>query len=267
MTGFVTFLSAGPGDPDLLTLKAARLLSKAEVLLYDDLSTGPLLHLAPAHAELVSVGKRAGRPSPKQDHINRLLVDYAKAGHHVIRLKSGDAGIFGRLDEELTALRAAAIPYEIVPGVTASSAAAAVCGIPLTRRETARRFQMITGHGTNGALPEGLNWAALCDPDAVTAVYMARATAALLCQSLVDHGMDGDTEALIVIAASQPTQKICRCTLATVSSAICRLENDLGPFLLVYGALPPSGDFDFRSANPTHADIGCEIAERAMTEG
>lgn len=259
MTGFVTFLSAGPGDPDLLTLKAARLLSKAEVLLYDDLSTGPLLHLVPAAAELVSVGKRAGRPSPKQDHINRLLVDYAKAGHHVIRLKSGDAGIFGRLDEEITALRAVGIAYEIVPGVTASSAAAAASGIPLTRRETARRFQMITGHGTNGALPETLNWAALCDPDAVTAVYMARATAALLCERLIAHGMDKTTEALIVIAASQPAQKIRHCSLATVSRALCELKDDLGPFLLMYGALPPDGAIELMPFASPLAEVGCEM--------
>ena len=104
MTGFVSFVSSGPGDPELLTVKAARLLGQADAVLYDDLSAGDLLGLARPDADLVSVGKRAGRPSPKQDHVSRLLVDYAKTGQHVVRLKSGDSGVFGRLEEEILAL-------------------------------------------------------------------------------------------------------------------------------------------------------------------
>ena len=139
MTGFVSFVSSGPGDPDLLTLRAVKRLGAADAILFDDLSAGPILAHARPGADLVGVGKRAGRPSPKQDHVSRLLVDYAATGARVVRLKSGDSGIFGRLEEELTALRAAAIPYEIVPGVPSACAAAAAAGIPLTRRFTARR--------------------------------------------------------------------------------------------------------------------------------
>ena len=139
MPGFVSFVGSGPGDPDLLTLKAVDRLSKADAVLFDDLSSGPILDHACPGADLVGVGKRAGRASPKQHHVSRLLVEYAQLDQRVVRLKSGDGGLFGRLEEELVALRAAGIPYEIIPGVPSACAAAAAAGIPLTRRMTARR--------------------------------------------------------------------------------------------------------------------------------
>ena len=163
MSGFVSFVGSGPGDPELLTLKAVDRLKRAEAVLFDDLSSGPILTHAAKGADLVGVGKRAGRPSPRQDHVSRLLVDYARTGARVVRLKSGDGGMFGRLEEELTALRAAGIDYEIIPGIPSACAAAAAAGIPLTRRLTARRVQFITGHDVTGALPEDLNLAALTD--------------------------------------------------------------------------------------------------------
>ena len=164
MSGFVSFVSAGPGDPELLTLKAAARLRAADVVLYDDLAAGAILDHARKGATLVSVGKRAGRPSAKQEHVSRLLVDYAVTGANVVRLKSGDAGVFGRLEEEVEALRTAGITYEIVPGVTAACAAGAATGIPLTRRHTARRVQFITGADVKGELPQDLYWEALADP-------------------------------------------------------------------------------------------------------
>ena len=163
MSGFVSFVGSGPGDPELLTLKAVDRLKRADAVLFDDLSSGPILSHAAKGADLVGVGKRAGRPSPRQDHVSRLLVDYAAAGARVVRLKSGDGGLFGRLEEELVALRAAGIAYEIVPGVPSASAAAAAAGIPLTRRLTARRVQFVTGHDIDGKLPGDLNLAALAD--------------------------------------------------------------------------------------------------------
>src|SRR5690606_14289904 len=176
MTGFVTFVSAGPGDPDLLTVKAVKALGRADAVLFDDLSSGPILARARPGADMVGVGKRAGRPSPKQDHVSRLLVDYARTGARVVRLKSGDSGLFGRLEEEIVACRAAGIGYEIIPGVTSAMAAAAAAGIPLTRRLTARRVQFVTGHDVTGALPEDLNIAALADPTATTVVFMGKRT-------------------------------------------------------------------------------------------
>mgnify|MGYP000931538848 FL=1 len=171
-TGFVTFVSAGPGDPDLLTVRAVKALAAADAVLYDDLSSGPILALARPGADMVGVGKRAGRASPKQDHVSRLLVDYALTGANVVRLKSGDSGIFGRLEEELTAVRAAGIPCEIIPGVTSAAAAAAAAGIPLTRRQQAQRIQFITAADVTGNLPPGLNIPALADPQATTVIYL-----------------------------------------------------------------------------------------------
>ena len=125
MNGFVSFVGSGPGDPELLTLKAVNRMKNADAVLFDDLSSGPILAFARAGADLVSVGKRAGRPSPKQDHVSRLLVDYAKAGQRVVRLKSGDGGTFGRLEEETKALKKIGIEFEIIPGVPSACAAAA----------------------------------------------------------------------------------------------------------------------------------------------
>jgi uroporphyrin-III C-methyltransferase len=153
VSGFVSFVSAGPGDPELLTLKGAARLREADVVLYDDLASGAILDLARPGVNLVAVGKRAGRPSTKQQHVNRLLVDYAATGARVVRLKSGDAGIFGRLEEEIETLRAADIGYEIVPGVTSACVAAAQAGIPLTRRNTSRRVQFVTGADVPGSCP------------------------------------------------------------------------------------------------------------------
>ena len=172
MTGFVSFVGSGPGDPELLTLKAVDRLRRADAVLFDDLSSGPILTHARKGADLVGVGKRAGRPSPRQDHVSRLLVEYAQTGQRVVRLKSGDGGLFGRLEEELVALRAAGIAYEIVPGVPSACAAAAAAGIPLTRRLTARRVQFVTGHDVTGQLPEDINLDALADPSASTVIFM-----------------------------------------------------------------------------------------------
>ncbi len=215
----VSFVSAGPGDPELLTLRAVDRLSRADAVLFDDLSSGPILAHARPGADLVGVGKRAGRASPKQDHVSRLLVDYAQSGARVVRLKSGDAGLFGRLEEEITALAAAGIGYEIIPGVTAASAAAAAAGIPLTRRLTARRVQFVTGADVTGGLPEGLNWAALADPEATTVIYMGRRTWPALAVRLLAEGLSPETPALLAEAVSTPSQRLTRATLATLAPA------------------------------------------------
>lgn len=236
MTGFVTFVSAGPGDPDLLTVKAVKALAAADAVLFDDLSSGPILAMANPKADMVGVGKRAGRASPKQDHVSRLLVDYALTGAHVVRLKSGDSGIFGRLEEELTAVRAAGIACEIIPGVTSASAAAAAAGIPLTRRQHAQRVQFITAADTTGHLPPGLNLAALADPHATTVIYMGKRTFPALAKALIAHGLPPDTPALLAEAVSTPEQRLLRTTIAALAST---LADDLSPLpgLIVFGAL------------------------------
>lgn len=236
MTGFVTFVSAGPGDPDLLTVKAVKALARADAVLFDDLSSGPILALAKPGADMVGVGKRAGRASPKQDHVSRLLVDYALTGAHVVRLKSGDSGIFGRLEEELTAVRAAGIACEIIPGVTSASAAAAAAGIPLTRRQHAQRVQFITAADVTGNLPPGLNLAALADPQATTVIYMGKRTFPALAQALISHGLPPDTPALLAEAVSTPEQVLHRSTVADLA---LRLAEDRSPLpgLILVGRL------------------------------
>jgi len=236
MSGFVSFVSAGPGDPELLTLKAVARLGVADVVLYDDLASGAVLDHVRKGANLVSVGKRARKPSAKQEHVSRLLVDYAATGASVVRLKSGDAGIFGRLEEELEALNAAGIAYDIVPGVTAACAAAAASAIPLTRRHTARRVQFVTGADVTGELPGDLNWAALADPHALTALYMGKRTFPALAAGLIAQGMSPDTPALLAESVGHADQRLVRTTIARLVEQLAQ-ENVTSTAVILYGAL------------------------------
>ena len=235
MTGFVSFVGSGPGDPELLTLKAVNRLKAADAVLYDDLSSGPILEHARAGADLVAVGKRAGRPSPRQDHVSRLLVDYAATGARVVRLKSGDPAIFGRLEEEMTALRTAAIPFEVIPGVTSATAAAAAL-IPLTRRLTARRVQFVTGHDVTGTLPADLNLAALADPLATTAVFMPKRTFPALVAALIAHGLPAETPCLLAESVSHPDQRLSRDTIGGLAALLAG-QTSAAPALILYGPL------------------------------
>lgn len=236
MSGFVSFVSSGPGDPELLTLKAVDRLKHADAVLFDDLSSGPILSHARAGADLVGVGKRAGRASPKQDHVSRLLVEYAATGARVVRLKSGDAGVFGRLEEEITALRAAGIGYEIVPGVTSACAAAAAAGIPLTRRLTARRVQFVTGHDVTGRLPDHIDLDALADPHATTVVYMGRRTFPALAGALVARGLPRETPALLAEGVTTEAQRLTHGTVAGLAEALADATSP-APALILYGPL------------------------------
>ena len=235
MSGFVSFVSSGPGDPELLTVRAIKRIEAADAVLFDDLSAGPILAHARAGADLVGVGKRAGRISPKQDQVSRLLVDYALTGAKVVRLKSGDSGLFGRLEEEIDACRAAGIGFEIVPGVTSASAAAAAAGIPLTRRLTARRVQFVTGHDVAGGLPDDLNIQALADPMATTVIFMGKRTFAALSVKLIAAGLPADMPALLAESVSTPEQRLTRATVATLGAALADAHD--GPALILIGPL------------------------------
>ena len=236
MAGFVSFVSSGPGDPDLLTLKAVDRLRRADAVLFDDLSSGPILTHAKAGADLIGVGKRAHQASPKQQAVSRLLLDYAQQGGHIVRLKSGDGGLFGRLEEELIVLREAGIDYEIIPGVTSAFAAAAAAGIPLTRRLTARRIQFVTGHDASGQLPEDMNLPALADPTAITVVFMGKRTFSQLQKQLQQLGLPPDTPALMAEAVSTPQQTLKRTTIGALGDQL-ETEISASPALIVYGPL------------------------------
>lgn len=243
MSGFVSFVGSGPGDPELLTLKAVDRLQRAEAILFDDLSSGQILSHANPEADLVGVGKRAGRPSPKQSHVSQLLVDYASEGQRVVRLKSGDSGVFGRLEEEIVALQHAGIPYEIIPGVPSAVAAAAAAGIPLTRRLTARRVQFVTGHDASGELPADLNLDAIADPEATTVIFMGKRTFPKLLEQLTARGLPLSTPAILAENVSKPDQVITR---ATVGDLAGKLAADVGsnPALILYGPLADLGGAD-----------------------
>ncbi|MEO0680454.1 MAG: uroporphyrinogen-III C-methyltransferase [Pseudomonadota bacterium] len=238
-SGFVSFVGSGPGDPELLTLRAVDRLRRADAVLFDDLSSGPILTHARPGADLVGVGKRAGRPSPRQHHVSRLLVDYARTGRRVVRLKSGDAGLFGRLEEEIEALRAAGIAHEIVPGVPSACAAAAAAGIPLTRRLTARRVQFVTGHGADGELPGDIDLPALADPSATTVVFMGKRTFPALARALIAQGLPPATPALLAEAVSTPRQALHRSDVAALAGRLAA-ERSAEPALILYGPLAAS---------------------------
>ncbi len=235
-TGFVSIVGSGPGDPDLLTLKAVDRLKRADAVLFDDLSAGPILSHARPGADLVGVGKRAGRPSPRQHHVSRLLVDYAAGGGRIVRLKSGDPGLFGRLEEELVALRDAGIAHEIVPGVPSAVAAAAAAGIPLTRRLTARRVQFVTGHDAEGGLPADIDLAALADPAASTVVFMGKRTFPALAEALLARGLPPDQPAILAEAVSTPDQALHRGTVANLARRLAA-GSSAAPALILYGPL------------------------------
>ena len=236
--GFVSLVSAGPGDPELLTLKAVDRLARADVVLFDDLASGAVLDRAGADALLVPVGKRAGRPSAKQDHVNALMLEHAAAGRRVVRLKSGDAGIFGRLDEEITALVGAGVPFEIVPGVPSAAAAAAAAGMPLTRRLTARRVQFVTGADVTGHLPDDLNMAALADPAAITVVFMGQRSFPALAERLMAAGLARTTPALLAEAVGHPEQRLLATNLGDLAAMLQDADVTL-PGLILYGPLAP----------------------------
>lgn len=239
MSGFVSFVSSGPGDPELLTLKAVDRLGRADAVLFDDLSAATMLGHVRDDADLVGVGKRAGRPSPQQGHVSRLLVEYARGGQRVVRLKSGDAGLFGRLEEEIEALRASGIAYEIIPGVPSACAAAAAAGIPLTRRLTARRVQFVTGHDAGGGLPQDIDIEALADPRATTVVFMGKRTFVALARALDERGLSPDTPAILAEAVGRPEQQIDRSTIGALAE---RLGGEPGPLpaIILYGPLAGS---------------------------
>ena len=232
MTGFVSFVGSGPGDPELLTLKAVDRLKRADAVLFDDLSAGPILEYARKGADLVGVGKRAGRPSPRQPYVSRLLVDYARIGGRVVRLKSGDPGLFGRLEEELEAVRAAGIGYEIIPGVPSVCAAAAAADMPLTRRLTARRVQFITGHDVSGALPSDIDLNALADPGATTAVFMGKRTFSALVDMLLARGLPPDTPALLAESVSRADQNFWRGTVSALAELLRDTPGDAAAIIL-----------------------------------
>jgi uroporphyrin-III C-methyltransferase/precorrin-2 dehydrogenase/sirohydrochlorin ferrochelatase len=233
--GFVHLVGAGPGDPELLTLKARRLLHEADVVIHDRLVPAAILELARREATILEAGKTAFGASWRQADINALMVKHARAGATVVRLKGGDPAVFGRLDEEVEALEAAGIPYGIVPGITAASAAAAAIGRSLTRRGRNSSFRVLTGHDVNGFAEQ--DWRELAKPGAAAAIYMGAAAATFLRGRLLMHGARADTPVTAVESASRPDQRAIATTLMELPQALAEAAPD-GPVIILYGLAP-----------------------------
>lgn len=229
--GRASLIGAGPGDPELLTLRAVRALKRADVVLYDALIDPAILNLARRDARRIDVGKRCGRQAYRQDAINRLIVQHAAAGAYVARLKGGDPFIFGRGGEELWDLRAAGIEVEVIPGVTAACAAAAALGIPLTHRDVARSLHFITGRGSDGELPMH-DWTRLAASGGTIAAYMAAGTMDRVAARLIEAGLAATTPAAAIENASCSNQCQLHATLGTLPAALAGVE---GPTLVLIG--------------------------------
>jgi uroporphyrin-III C-methyltransferase/precorrin-2 dehydrogenase/sirohydrochlorin ferrochelatase len=234
--GQVTLVGAGPGNPELLTLRAVRALRSADIILFDDLVAPEILDFARREAKRMLVGKTGYRPSCKQDDINALMVRLARSGKRVVRLKAGDPMIFGRAGEEIAALYRAGVAVEVVPGVTAAQGAAASLKVSLTHRARARRVLLVTGHAHGGGLPEDFDLAAVADPQATTAVYMPLGTLRDLVRRLRGAGAEPSRPACAIFNATRPDERIVMGPLARIEDLVADLGAK-GPCLLLVGSV------------------------------
>ena len=216
--GKVSLVGAGPGDPELLTLKAARLLASAEVVVYDHLVSPEVLELIGPAARRIYVGKERNHHTMKQDEINALLVRLARRGRQVVRLKGGDPFVFGRGGEELQELAAAGIAFEVVPGITAACGVSAYAGIPLTHRDHAQSCTFVTGHLKDGSAE--LDWAGLARPRQTVVIYMGLSALPQLCGKLVEHGLPPDMPAAVVQQGTTVEQRVVTGTLADLAERV-----------------------------------------------
>ncbi|KPL53807.1 uroporphyrinogen-III C-methyltransferase [Prosthecomicrobium hirschii] len=232
-TGTVHLVGAGPGDPDLLTLKALRLIAHADVIVHDRLVSDAVLSLANPRAVLIDVGKRPKRHTLPQEAINRLLIEQARAGRMVVRLKGGDPFVFGRGGEEAMDLAAAGIACEVVPGITAAQGAAASLGVPLTHRGVAEHVTYLTGH-CRADTPLDFDFAKLADPNGTLVVYMGLATIGEMAARLIDNGLDAETPVLVVERATTSGERHHLSALGRVAAETQALGFE-GPTLFVIG--------------------------------
>jgi len=229
----VSLVGAGPGDPELIAVRALRRIEAAEVVVYDRLVSDQILDLVPAGATRIYVGKANGQHTLPQDEINDLLVKLARAGHRVVRLKGGDPFIFGRGSEEAEYLARHKVPYEVIPGITAASGCTANLGIPLTHRGLATGVRFVTGHCRNDIDLE-LNWDSLADPDTTLVIYMGLANVTQIAERLIAAGLPPDTPAAAIAQGTLPAQRLCRSRLADLPRVATEARL-AAPVLIVIG--------------------------------
>lgn len=228
--GEVALVGAGPGDPELLTVKALSYLQQADVVLYDYLVSDEIMALIPSETILVCVGKRAGHHSVPQEKTNQLLVDFARQGYRVVRIKGGDPFMFGRGGEELEVLFEAGVKFQVVPGITAAAGATAYAGIPLTHRDYAQSALFVTGHLK--AQAEDLDWSTLARGKQTLVIYMGLSTAAAIAEQLQLHGRQASTPVAIIERGTQVNQQVLIGTLQTLPSLASQAQS---PALIVVG--------------------------------
>jgi uroporphyrin-III C-methyltransferase/precorrin-2 dehydrogenase/sirohydrochlorin ferrochelatase/uroporphyrin-III C-methyltransferase len=238
--GFVSLVGAGPGDAELMTVKAVRLLQQADVVVYDRLVSADILALIPTGVSRVSVGKEVGKHCVPQEQINETIINLAKTGRHIVRLKGGDPYLFGRGGEEVLALKKHHIPFEVVPGITAASGCSTYSGIPLTHRGMSRRVQFITGH-FNDNEPLNLNWQSIADPDSTLVIYMGLANLPLVVHSLIDAGLPASTPAAAIQNGTTESQQRVITSLDQLNDAI-HVRQMKAPVMIIVGEVVSLAD-------------------------
>ncbi|EKO3719839.1 uroporphyrinogen-III C-methyltransferase [Vibrio metschnikovii] len=250
--GEVALVGAGPGDPELLTVKALNYLQQADVVLYDYLVSEDIMALIPSKTILVCVGKRAGHHSVPQEKTNQLLVDFAQLGHRVVRIKGGDPFMFGRGGEELEVLADAGIAFQVIPGITAAAGATAYAGIPLTHRDYAQSALFITGHLKNDTIDE-MEWPTLARGHQTLVIYMGLMNATMITQQLLLHGRQASTPIAIIERGTQQAQKVFRGVLQDLPQLATQAQS---PALIVIGEVVALADklawFGEQTERPTH---------------
>ncbi len=257
--GRVTLVGAGPGDAELLTLKAMRALQAADVILFDDLVSDDVLELARREAKRMLVGKRGGRESCRQEDINAMMVKLAKAGKRVVRLKSGDPMVFGRAGEEIAHLKRAGIPVDVIPGITAASAMASRLGLSLTHRDHAQSVRFTTGHSRHGGLPANIDWRSLADRHTTNVFYMGGRTAVSIAARLMEEGLPAATPAAIVSDVARAGERRWVGTLSTVADGIAEIGYS-NPVIIAVGQV-------FAALVERSGNVGAEVGSLASGAG
>ncbi len=242
--GFVSLVGAGPGDAELMTVKAVRLLQNADVVVYDRLVSADILNLIPVGISRISVGKEVGKHCVPQSQINEIIVNLAKAGRKIVRLKGGDPYMFGRGGEEVQALNKYNIDFEVVPGITAASGCSSYSGIPLTHRGMSRRVQFITGH-FNDNEPLDLNWKSIADPDSTLVIYMGLSNLPLAIHSLIDAGLPASTPAAAVQDGTTQSQQRVITTLEHLNDAIQQRHMKAPVMIIIGEVVSLAGELDW----------------------